>query len=187
VTLTPDALQVLCLWPRLSPKGVRLVWLNSGDEAPALPAGWSWHERHSCRAEALGALETEGWGELLVIMGAGTSIQDFTQLKQVSVILLKSTESKRRGADRRESRAFGVGDESQSADSLYPFEKDLLQVSADSDVFNEKGSMNEPLCFETLRFMAKLRKAFLEGAIPPFHQWCAGTRPECTFGFRAYS
>ncbi|EWM19902.1 hypothetical protein Naga_103277g1 [Nannochloropsis gaditana] len=31
--------------------------------------------------------------------------------------------------------------------------------------------VQEPLCLQTLRFMAVLRKAYLEGRLAPFHCW----------------
>jgi hypothetical protein len=60
-----------------------MVWVNRVDMPPELPGKWEWHEIHLSEAECLrrGSLKHKTWGELFVIMGAGTSVQDFTLLK----------------------------------------------------------------------------------------------------------
>lgn len=130
------------VWPtKKKPKDVRLVWMNTGDAPAKLPGGWEWDEVHRCCVSELAGMPTESWGELLLIMGAGTSVQDFASLKQ-------------------------------DTESMYPFDKELLQASSDGDIFSREGRLiMEPLCVQTLRFMAGLRKAFLERHLPPFHQW----------------
>lgn len=83
IGMSPESFtgEVLRIWPKRGMRKIRMVWINKSDPPPKLPDKWIWHEVHQSTAEALlheaalGGKNTEAWGELFIIMGAGTSIQ----------------------------------------------------------------------------------------------------------------